>query len=153
MYRTPAFARARAQLAGTIDHDAVVQATDEGFLVRIERVIPATMVQSSFRGFLPPQLRIIQEEHWVGQRADLTVTVRAFPVTITGLVTLEANTQAPQTTQVTIGGDVIARIPLLSGGIEQAVVQALREVAQHEEHVANTWISSHQQPESDQTPS
>lgn len=137
------FRAAVCEATHAIEHRVDVDRRPDGTAhVTVERTVPAE-VPDFLRSFVGQTITIVQTEVWGlpqadGSRvADLKISVKGQPATMTGSQTLE---RAGAGTRQLVRGDLKVSVPFVGKRIEPEVAKAIVAAAAKEQQTGRAWL-------------
>jgi len=149
MLRNEECARLRAEAAGAVGADVMIDVQDDGsFTVVIRRAVPSSTLPSEFRALVGSELAVRYTEAWLApatgdadaeasREGTFAVEVMGAPGHARGSLVLK-----PTAGGVAFGlaGDVQAQVPLVGPLVEKTVVQAIAGTLPKELAAADEWL-------------
>lgn len=129
---------------GALSHSVDASRNDDGSgRSVVRRTVPTTDFPDVARRFVGPTIDIVEEIEWaaaggVPRTAQARMHPEGMPVSLTASVELRP---APSGSVEMIVGEVTARVPLVGGRIEKAIVPALREGLDVQAAAMRDWLS------------
>ena len=121
----------------------VVDASDGGFTVLVNRTISTDQVSAQARSFLGSEVELRQAEVWAapvgGQRTGtIAQDIVGVPMNIAGTMRLEASDQG---CEITYEGRIMVSVPIFGATIASAAEQRIRTALQAEEEAGRLWLA------------
>ena len=138
-----AFLDARCRASGALEHSVEVTAADAGPRVRVRRVLPTRGLPDVATRFVGDRMVMVETTVWGPsgkgtRRGSLDLALEGLPVTLSGNVLLSGDGGA--CLQV-FDTDLVAKVPLFGGKVEQAAAPALRSGILAEAALAQRWLA------------
>ena len=141
----PAFLDARCAAAGALEHSREVRPSGAGTAVTVRRVLSTRGMPDFAARMLGATMTLTETTVWQApdgrgeRRGATTLRIEGAPVTLTGETVLRPEGGAGSV-QV-VSGDLVAKVPLFGGKVEQAAAPALRAGVLAEGALAARWLA------------
>ncbi|PPK92032.1 uncharacterized protein DUF2505 [Kineococcus xinjiangensis] len=139
----PEFLVARCRASGALEQSTDVVPSGAGCRVTVRRALPTRGLPDAAARFLGERMVLAETVVWGpaqdgGRRGSLHVVIEGAPVTLTGEVALSP--AGAGCVQV-FDADLVAKVPLFGGKVEQAAAPALRAGLLAEAELAGQWLA------------
>lgn len=143
MVSDKAFQDAKCVDAGATAHETSVTPQGEGAVIVASRDMPTDGVPEQLRSLIGKTITVVETQTWSGPAADgsrtatLEVVMKGQPIGMKGTASMKP---AGEGTEVTIEGDLKAKIPLIGGRIEKAAAPVVIDSVRAEAGVGRTFL-------------
>lgn len=140
----PLFQESKCAATKAVDYRVDIEPDGAGHTVTSRRTMSTSSFPSQFRSFVAETLEIVETQAWGapetggGRIAQLTVEIAGAPIGMTGTLTA---TPSGDSTQMTLNGNLKARIPLIGAKIEQAAEPAIVAAIHSEAATGKKYLS------------
>lgn len=141
----PFFQESKCAATNAVDYSVGIEPEKGAHTVTSRRTLSTASFPSQFKSMVGHTLEIVETQAWAtpgsdgGRVADLTVEIKGLPVGLTG--TLTAAPSGNQT-QMTLAGDLKARVPFIGAKIEQAAAPAIIAAIRSEASTGRKYLGS-----------
>jgi uncharacterized protein YndB with AHSA1/START domain len=138
MLTDPAFRRAVFESQDATSVDVSVSGTTESGTVTIDYTQPTVGVPSFAKKLVGDGVRIVQQERWTGNKADLHVSIPGKPGQMTGTIVL---TESAGVTRENVDCQISVNMPLVGGKVERLIEEMLLKALRNENRVGRGWLA------------
>lgn len=142
----PAFQEAKCRHAAAVSFSADVTRVDGHDEVLVHRSMSTADLPSQLRSLIGETIDIVERQVWQaeaddqgGRTADLRVEIKAAPVAFTGRITMTPDSGH---TRLRAKGDLVAKIPLVGGRIEEAARPAITGAIDIEQETGREFLTT-----------
>lgn len=137
----PDYLRARLAELGGKDAELVShEVTPDGARLVLRQGVPVEFLPTVVRRFTGDDLVLDRTERWNGLHADIEVTVRGLPGSITGSQDL---TDDGPGSRLALRGETRVPVPMVGGRIEGVVAEQVTELMGFESEFTRRWLAEH----------